>query len=189
VILPLAAMAESEGLFYTLDGQSFATEPAIKAAGQAKPGWKILRRMGTELELDGFSQVSVAALRHEMLSEADNTYYSAVEVELAAPKSGGDLYRVGEVAMYAVDALCRRSDVLQKTVHAETAFVGMSPDDAGSRGLEDGRQVKVSQADGQVTLPLRICKELPVGAVWVKCATDAGKVLGDSFGPISVEAV
>jgi len=189
VILPLAAMAESEGLFYTLDGQSFATKPAIKAAGQAKPGWKILRRMGTELELDGFSQVNMAALRHEMLSEADNAYFSAVDVELAAPKSGSGLYRVGEVAMYAVDAMCRRSDVLQQTVHADTASVGINPDDAASRGLEDGCEVKVSQAGGQVTLPLRICTELPVGAVWVKSATSVGKALGDSFGPISVEAV
>jgi predicted molibdopterin-dependent oxidoreductase YjgC len=91
--------------------------------------------------------------------------------------------------MYGVDALCRRSDVLQQTVHADNDFVGINPDDAGSRGLEDGREVKVSQADGQVTLPVRICNELPVGAVWVKCATDAAKALGDSFGPISVEAV
>ncbi len=188
VILPLAPMAESEGLFYTLDGQSFSTEAAVAASGQAKPGWKILRRLGAELELDGFSQVNMAGLRQEMLAEADNSYLSAVEVELDPPPQGGDLYRVGEVAIYSVDALCRRSEVLQKTAHADNDFVGMNPDDAGSRGLEDGRQVKVSQAQGQVTLRLRICNELPLGAVWVKSATNAAKVLGDSFGPIGVEA-
>ncbi len=189
VILPLAPMAESEGLFYTLDGQSFSIEPAVRAAGQAKPGWKILRRLGSELELDGFSQVNLAGLRQEMLAEADNSYFSAVEIELDAPQAGGDMYRVGEVAIYGVDALCRRSEVLQQTALADNHFVGLNPDDAGSRGLVNGHKVKVSQADGQVTLPLRICKELPVGAVWVKCATNAGKALGDSFGPISVEAV
>jgi len=189
VILPLAPLAESEGLFYTLDGQSFSTEPAVRAAGQAKPGWKILRRLGAELELDGFEQVNMAGLRQEMLAEADNSYFSAVEVELSAPQQGGDLHRVGEVAMYGVDVLCRHSEVLQQTVHADNAFVGLNPDDAGSRGLEDGREVKVSQTDGQITLPVRICNELPVGAVWVKSATDAAKALGDSFGPISVEAV
>jgi len=189
VILPLAPMAESEGLFYTLDGQSFSTEPATRAAGQAKPGWKILRRLGSELELDGFSQVNLAGLRQEMLAEADNSYFSAVDIELDPPQQGGDLHRVGEVAIYGVDALCRRSDVLQQTVHADNDFVGLSPDDAGSRGLEEGRQVKVSQADGQATLTLRICNELPVGSVWVKSASNAGKDLGDSFGPISVEAI
>ena len=189
VILPLAAMAECEGLFYTLDGQSFVRELVVKATGQAKPGWKILRRLGAELELDGFSQVSMSALRTEMLSEAANTYFSAVEVELDPPVSGGDLYRVGEVAMYGVDAVCRRSDVLQQTVHAESAFVGMNPDDAGSRGFTDGHDVRVSQDSGQVTLPLRICHELPAGAVWLKSATNSGIALGDSFGAISVVAI
>jgi hypothetical protein len=36
---------------------------------------------------------------------------------------------------------------------------------------------------------LRICPELPNGAVWLKSATGAGSALGDSYGPISVEAV
>jgi hypothetical protein len=40
-----------------------------------------------------------------------------------------------------------------------------------------------------VTLPLRIIEALPAGAVWVKSASVAGNELGDSFGPISVEAV
>ena len=64
----------------------------------------------------------------------------------------------------------------------------MNPDDAGSKGLVEGHKVKVSQGSGHTTLPVRICNELPAGAVWVKSATNAGKALGDSFGPISVEA-
>jgi NADH-quinone oxidoreductase subunit G len=108
--------------------------------------------------------------------------------ELAAPRAGAGFHRVGEVAMYGVDALCRRSKYLQQTVHAETAFVGLNPDDAGRKGLADGHQVKVSQGSAAVTLPVRICAELPAGAVWVKSATDVSAGLGDSFGPISVEA-
>ena len=119
------------------------------------------------------------------INQADN---SAGEVELAAPKAAADLYRVGDVAMYAVDALCRRSEYLQQTVHAESNFVGLNPDDAGRKGFTDGHEVKVSQGSGHITLPVRICNELPAGAVWVKSATSAGVDLGDSFGPISVEA-
>jgi NADH-quinone oxidoreductase subunit G len=188
VILPLAPLAESEGLFYTFDGQSFAAEPAVKIAGHAKPGWKILRRLGTELELDGFSQVDITSLREEMLAEIGDVSFATAEVELAAPQKGGDLYRVGEVAMYGLDALCRRSEYLQQTVHAENDFVGLSPDDAGSKGLVEGHKVKVSQGSSFTTLPVRICNELPTGAVWVKSATEPGKALGDSFGPIRVEA-
>lgn len=189
VILPLAPMAESEGLFYSLDGQSFAIEQATNPSVEARPGWKILRRLGTALEMEGFSQVDMLSLRDEMLAEIGQESYSAAEAGLAVPAAAGDLYRVGEVAMYSVDALCRRSEYLQKTVHAETAFVGLNPDDAGRRGLIEGREVNVSQGDNQITLPLRVCDELPGGAVWVKSATNVSKTLGDSFGPINVEAV
>jgi NADH-quinone oxidoreductase subunit G len=188
VILPLAPLAESEGLFYALDGQLQTTENAVSPSGDARQGWKILRRLGAELELDGFNQVDISSLREEMLAEISQQENSVEEVDLQAPETEGDLYRVGEIAMYSVDALCRRSDFLQQTVHAECAFAGMNPDDAGSRGLTDGHQVKVSQADRHIVLPIRICHELPVGAVWVKSATPSGTELGDSFGPISVEA-
>jgi NADH-quinone oxidoreductase subunit G len=144
--------------------------------------------MGAQLELEGFDQVDLAAVREEMLAKIGQSGDSAAAAELAAPGSGGDLHRVGEVAMYGVDALCRRSAFLQQTVHADNAFVGLNPDDAGRRGFNDGHQVKVSQGGGSVVLPVRICEELPQGAVWVKSATDAAKGLGDSFGPVSVEA-
>jgi NADH-quinone oxidoreductase subunit G len=188
VILPLAPMVESEGLFYTFDGQSYAVEPAVIPSGQARAGWKILRRLGAELELDGFSQVDLSSLRAEMLAEINQASPDTGEVELAAPATVDGLYRVGELAMYAVDALCRHSEYLQQTVHADNAFVGLSPADAGSKGLVDGREVRVSQGDGFINLPVRICDELPAGAVWVKTATDASGSLGDSFGSISVEA-
>ena len=89
--------AESEGLYFTFDGQSFETGQAVKASGQARAGWKILRRLGAELELDGFSQVDITSLRDEMLAEISKTDFSAGEVELAAPTSAGDLHRVGDV--------------------------------------------------------------------------------------------
>jgi NADH-quinone oxidoreductase subunit G len=188
VILPLAPLAESEGLFYSFDGQSIAVETAVRPSGQARPGWKILRRLGAELELDGFSQVDIAALREEMLAVINQADRSGREVELVASKATADFYRVGDVAMYSVDALCRRSEHLQQTVHAETNYVGLNPDDAGRRGLADGHEVKVSQGNEHVILPVRLCSELPAGAVWVQSATGDSRTLGDSFGPISVEA-
>ena len=144
--------------------------------------------MGSELELDGFSQVNVTSVRDEILAQISTEDSTAGEVELTAPETEGDLYRVGDVAMYAVDALCRRSEHLQQTVHAENTFVGLNPDDAGRKGFADGHEVKVSQGTEHVILPVRLCSELPAGAVWVKSATDVSSALGDSFGPISVEA-
>ncbi len=187
VILPLNPVAESDGLFYTLDGQSIDVESAAKASGQAKSGWKILRQLGAVLELDGFSQVDRAALTDEMLAEIGSVSSSADSSDLSAPQMTDGLHRVGEVAMYSVDALCRRSDVLQQTVQAQNDFVGLSSEDATRLALSDGQQANVSQGGTHVTLPVRVCHELPIGAVWVKTASGIAVGLGDSFGPISVE--
>ncbi len=189
VILPLAPAAESEGQFYTLDGQSFALEPAGKASGQAKAGWKILRRLGAELELNGFSQVTLASLRTEMLARIEVDPKAVDErVDLAAPTASNGLCRVGEVAMYSVDAQCRRSEFLQQTAQAQNDFVGLSPTDARDLGFVAAQSVKVSQGGEQITLPVRIYEELPPGAVWLKTAGAAVSALGDSYGAISVEA-
>ncbi len=190
VILPLAPVAESEGRFYALDGQYFDAQQAGRPSGNAKPGWKILRRIGAALELAGFDQVDLAGLRDEMLGEIGDGGSAAHEsVELPPFVVENGLYRVGEVAMYSVDALCRHSENLQQTVHAQNNFVGLSSADASDLGLSDGEQASVSQAGVKLGLPVRICTELPVGAVWLKTATIAGRDLGDSFGAISVEAV
>jgi NADH-quinone oxidoreductase subunit G len=188
VILPLAPLAESEGLFYALDGQSFEVDASAELSGKARQGWKILRRLGAELELDGFSQVNIASLREETRAAISLEDKATGEPKLAAAKAEGEFYRVGELAMYGVDALCRRSVYLQQTAHAQNTFVGLNPDDAGRKGFADGHEVNVSQGSASVKLPVRICSELPAGAVWVKCATDASVGLGDSYGPISVEA-
>ena len=188
VILPLAPVAESAGLFYTLDGQSCAVNPAGKARGQAKPGWKILRRLGAQLELDGFDQPDLATLQQQMLADIGAASASTAEADLGTPTANDGLYRVGEVAMYSVDPLCRRSECLQQTIQAQTEFVGLNAKDAAQLALTDGQQVKVSQHGNSISLPVRICSELPAGAVWVMAATTAASSLGDSFGPISVES-
>jgi len=194
VILPLAPVAESEGLFYTLDGQSCDVQPAGEAAGQAKSGWKILRQLGGALELDGFTQVDRAGLINEMLAEIGNVNTPSGDVDmnaldLATPQKVAGLYRVGELAMYSVDSLCRRSEELQQTVHAQNDFVGLNVQDARELALSDGQQANVSQGGVHTSLPVRICEELPRGAVWVKSAIGVAVGLGDSFGPVSVEAV
>ncbi len=57
-ILPLAPLAESEGSLVNLDGTHLPFKAAGKASGEARPGWKILRKLGSEMNLDGFQQFS-----------------------------------------------------------------------------------------------------------------------------------
>jgi len=192
VILPLAPFAEAGGVVYTLDGRRKVVEAAAPSPGEAKPGWKILRRLGTELELEGFSQADIGALRGEMDTEMQDAADAGERAEVNLPPVDGpapdDLYRIGEVAMYGVDSLCRRSEHLQRTVHADNDFVALNSADASRLGLVDGQRVRIRQGGAEVILPLRQTDRVPAGGAWLKSAGPAVSGLGDSFGPVSVEA-
>ena len=189
VILPLAPLAESEGTFFTFDGQEIAVQAAAKLSGEARPGWKILRRVGAQMELEGFEQVDLDSIREEMSDALEDASIEPQTHKLPAVESFDGLSRVGEIGMYAVNGLCRRSEYLQQTAQAQLNFVGLNENDAARLRISDGQKAKVGQRDHTVTLPVRICSELPEGAVWVKAGTPAVSSLGDSYGPIRVEAV
>ena len=195
VILPLAPLAESEGSLVNFDGSMIAFTPAGKAQGDARPGWKILRRLGDALGLEGFGQVSLSDLQAEMqaVMQAAGGSNSIDGARLDASWiSDGDsrarsLYRVGEVPMYSVDALCRRATPLQQTVHADSEFVGLNPLDAQRLGLSSGGKARVKQANAFTELEVRISDRVPTGAAWVRSATCSTRELGSATGPVQVE--
>ena len=190
VILPLAPVAESEGTFVNLDGSAVSFAAAGKTGGEARPGWKILRRLGAALELDGFSQVSLAELNEEMTAACAVGEVQAQAQRLEAQLNGAKLCRVGEVPLYSPDALCRRSTPLQGTVQAESFFVGLSPADAKDLGLAEGDQARVRQAssgDAAAEFPVRVSEQVPQGAVWLRSATCGTRTLGTALGAIEVE--
>ena len=186
VLLPLAAWPETEGSFMNLEGRRFDVRPAARAPGEARPGWKILRRLGNECGLAGFDQVNLAEVQAGMpdsaMSVADGL------PDLSTPAGAGDgLLRVGEVPMYAVDALCRRAVALQATVHGEEGFVGLNEADAERLGVADGETVRVSQGGDAVELSVRVTRQVPTGAAWVRAAVGAATVLGPAMGSLDIE--
>jgi len=194
VILPLAPVAESEGSLVNLDGDTIRFVPAGKPSGEARPGWKILRRLGDGLGLEGFGQIDIAGLHAQMQaateisgSVKDSETLAAGEPPAVTGDGGDSLYRVGEIPIYSIDALCRRATPLQKTVHAASDFVGLNPADAGRLGLADGALAKVSQGQGAARLEVRVTEKVPAGAAWVRSSTCQTMELGSATGPIKVE--
>jgi NADH-quinone oxidoreductase subunit G len=106
----------------------------------------------------------------------------------AAKDRGDALYRVGEVPMFAVDALCRRAPALQQTMHARSDFVGLNPADAGRLGLKDGDTARIDQHGASAELEVRVSERVPAGAAWVRSASCSARELGSATGPIRVEA-
>jgi NADH-quinone oxidoreductase subunit G len=191
LILPLAPHAEAEGSTVNFDGTTLSFAAAAKAQGEARTGWKILRRLGSELGLQGFDQVELADVQADLRNAVEAGRRAAGEtqpfVSLSDPASEDGLYRIGEVAMYAVDALCRRSAPLQQTEQADSHFIGLHPADAERLGLSEGMLARVRQGDQQADLEVRVSERVPVGGAWLRSATHAARGLGNAIAPVSVE--
>jgi NADH-quinone oxidoreductase subunit G len=184
IILPLAPLAESEGSLVSLDGDTIKYAPAGKISGEARPGWKILRRLGSELGLEGFEQISLGELQEQMAEAILPVTREPGDTSMDTPSHEKGLYRIGELAMYSIDALCRRSDALQQTAQADSDFVGLNPVDAIHLGLSDGGKARVSQCDSTLKLEVRFLDQVPQGGAWVRSGTGG---LGQAVAPVIVE--
>ncbi|HEY5790739.1 MAG TPA: NADH-quinone oxidoreductase subunit NuoG, partial [Gammaproteobacteria bacterium] len=137
VLLPVAGFAESSGTFVNLGGSWQSWEGAVAPPGEARPAWKVLRVLGNQFGLDGFGYEApgevLAALRAACGElTADNA--PASEVKPAPVRLPDGLLRVGEVPIYAGDALVRRAQALQRTPDAVTACIRLAPADAARLG-------------------------------------------------------
>ena len=184
IILPLAPLAESEGSLVNLDGSTMNYAPAGKVSGEARPGWKILRRLGSELGIEGFSQIGLGELKSEMDEAIQSANAATGGSSLDNPVYEQGLYRIGELAMYSVDALCRRSEALQQTVQADSRFVGLNPLDAIRLGLADGGKARVRQGGNEAELEVRFSDKVPEGGAWLRSGTGE---LGQAVAPVIVE--
>lgn len=89
--------------------------------------------------------------------------------------------------MFSVDALCRRSDPLQATDHADSQFVGLNPKDAHRLGLIHRGRARVRQGEHFIETEVRVSDKVPAGAAWLRSATCQTRELGHAVGPVSVE--
>ncbi len=187
VFLPLAPLAESEGSLFNLDGTGMSFKAAGKALGEARAGWKILRRIGSEMGLEGFHQFSVEEVSADLLAESDSAGIVPAEPALAETTYADSLHRIGELPMYSIDAICRRSLPLQETAQASNMFLGLSPEDAARLGLGDGDKARVRQGEHDAEFEVRVSDSVPAGGAWLRSATCATRELGSAVAPIIVE--
>ena len=150
---------------------------------------KILRRLGSELGLPGFEQTSLAEVQAAMKSALDAAPAGHARPDPGFPAESAEpaLYRIGEVAMYSVDSLCRRAAPLQQTAQAKNEFVALNPSDAERLGLADGAMARVTQGDAQIEVAVTLTGRVPAGGAWLRSATCVTQTLGPAVGPVTVE--
>ncbi len=192
VLLPIAAWPETAGTWVNLEGRWQSHQGAVAPPGEARPGWKVLRVLGNELQLEGFDYQSPA----EVLDAARDAI-GEIEPDMgqSADKPGkrvsvAGLLRTGDIAMYGVDPMVRRSPPLQKTADALAAReVRMHPDDIQRLSLNDAVRVKVSQGADNVVMPLVADERLAAGSVRVSAAVVETRGLGGRWGEIEIGPV
>ncbi len=63
VILPIGALPEIDATLTNLDGRDQRAIAGGKLPGDARPGWRVLRALGGELDATGFDFTDLAGLR------------------------------------------------------------------------------------------------------------------------------
>ena len=169
VLLPIAPFTETSGSFINMEGRLQSFHGVVKALGDSRPLWKVLRVLGNVFELTGFEydsseQVLKDAVNKETLAAKLN---NAADWQGASVQTASALVRVGGVGIYHSDAIARRSAPLQATGHAAVPAARVHPATLVSLGLADGDQVQAKQGGAAVGVTVEADEHLPENVVYL----------------------
>lgn len=191
VMLPITPYTETAGTFINAEGRVQSFNGVVKARGDSRPAWKVLRVLGNVLNIDGFSYESSEAVRDEVLGKGIefvkglSNDLDGLAIQLPTVVSG--LQRIADVPINFADPMVRRSPVLQQTTDAVAPTARISEETLAMLGLASGSKVKVKQGQGEAFLVAKADNNVPAGCVRVSAAHASTSKLGDMFGQISVE--
>ncbi|MCX7901984.1 MAG: molybdopterin-dependent oxidoreductase, partial [Burkholderiaceae bacterium] len=187
-ILPITPFTETSGTFINCEGRVQSFHGAVRPLGEARPGWKVLRALGSELALPGFDFDDPEAVRAAALARVDPTRLSNridLAPRLMPPAQGAE--RVAEVGIYAVDAIVRRAQSLQKTRAARQPVVTANARTLARFGVSPGDKLRVRQGAASALLSCAVDERLPDDVVRVPAGFAATSTLGAMFGPIELQ--
>ena len=191
VMLPISPYTETAGTFVNTEGRVQSFNGVVKARGDSRPAWKVLRVLGNVLNIDGFSYESSEAVRDDVLGK-DTDFVPGlsndlndVTIQLSARKEG--LQRIADVPINFADPMARRAPVLKQTADSTSPTARLNEQTLIQLDLVCGSQVKVKQGHGEAVLFAKADNNVPPGCVRVSAAHTSTAMLGDMFGLISVE--
>ncbi|HHJ18917.1 MAG TPA: NADH-quinone oxidoreductase subunit G, partial [Gammaproteobacteria bacterium] len=193
MILPIGTFAETSGTFVNVAGHWQSFNAAIAPLGDAKPGWKVLRMLGSKAGLEDFNYMTSEAVREALKAQFSDTQefdsLTAIHDGYRMPElAKGGVYKISETATYGGDAIVRRSPALQKTRDGQACAM-MNPEDADAAGVLNEALIQVSQEEHSTNIGLLIDASIPSGCVYIPQGSDASSQLGKAYGPVTVTAV
>jgi len=172
VWLPMAAFSETEGTFINCEGRAQPLAEAVKAPGDARPAWKILRVLANQLNLPGFDYIGIDDVRREFLGadlEVGAPLVPSFEGGVDAPPRANDidLERIYVVPPYRGDAYLRHAPALQATADTPAATAAINTAQAARLGVAGGARAQLYAEDAIVPMTLRLDDRVPDGCVMV----------------------
>ncbi|VWD25709.1 NADH dehydrogenase subunit G [Burkholderia aenigmatica] len=193
VLLPVAPFTETAGTYVNAEGTVQSFNGVVRPLGDTRPGWKVLRVLGSLLGLPNFEyetseEVRLAALGDAGVAGRLSNQTSVAPVRVAANAASGGFERLADVPIYHADALVRRAGALHLTTAAKAANAAALPAALFDKlGLKEGDAVRVRQGERAVQLPAVRDANLAETVVRVSAATPAGAALGSLSGELVVE--
>jgi NADH-quinone oxidoreductase subunit G len=130
VLLPMGTYVETSGTYVNLEGHWQSHAGAAQPFAESRPGWKVLRVLGTLANISGFEYQSSEDVREELrklCTEAGVTAEASTGAiaykgthRVTKVTAGADVL---DLSMYHIDALVRRAPSLQKTREGRTLAV------------------------------------------------------------------
>lgn len=198
VVADLPALAK-DGSITNADRQIMRLRPAIDAASDSRPAWQHLQDLAQQLKPDAGLAFADAGAVLDAIASEDVNYVAAAGSRLlrqtrqplngarppeafldvaalaAADAAAGSLALVTGRDLFsdreAAAASLPNADRLQRA-----EFLELHPDDAASRGLDDGDQVSVAGNGASLTATLRLNEEATPGTAFLPLLWQAGAV-------------
>src|SRR5882672_7640020 len=188
-VLPIAPFTETSGTFVSIEGRAQHFYATVNPLGEARPGWKVLRVLGTllgrrEMEFDNIDEVRSACLGGKDVAALLSNQIGSVPARAA---QGGGVQRIADVPSYFADPLVRRSPPLQKTKEAQAPRAWMNSRLLRELGVSARQFVLVKQGAGEARLMAALDDKLPDGCVRVAAGHASTAGLGAMFGTVQVQ--
>jgi NADH-quinone oxidoreductase subunit G len=129
VLLPIAPFSETSGSFVNAEGRLQSFHAVVRPLGETRPGWKVLRVLGSLMELSGFdaesSQAVLAAALPGVSSGAVLDCSRLSNADVGSGAAAADQRPASTApcvaSIYQLDSLVRRATSLQLTSDARAA--------------------------------------------------------------------
>jgi NADH-quinone oxidoreductase subunit G len=186
VLLPIAPFTETSGAFVNTEGRVQTFYAVVHPLGDTRPGWKVLRVLGSLLgrqgfEFDTIEQVRAACLDGKDVAKLLSNSIQEMTAHGVPPVSG--IQRIADVPIYFADPLVRRSPPLQKTRDARPPRAWMNSRLLAKLGVAAGQPVLVN---GAAKLMAALDERLPDDCARIAAAHPTTAAVGPMFGALEL---